>query len=368
MKKEKILLTFLSFTLIIFLQSTIAQDQFNLNYDSTKNSINISYDENDRINLQTGLNDWIKYFYDFDKNGTITNISNNNGVVIRYKYDDKKRIFKEIKEIDSQVFIKEISYDSLDRITSEILSDRSSMNYTYNNQSNLRMILDILNISYNEQDQIVAREYNNDLQTNYIYNTSNFRLKNITTRDKQSINYSYDLVGNVIEINDVINKRYFSMIYDSIDRLIGTLIINHTIFKDNNISFLYNEIGNILNISLTEENITFDYEILPHIPFKMFSYRSPQSIFNFSLLNTSSLNTVFEFGILDDNFVSSSFPLNFNFGDGNSFSNSTSFSLDDGEDIFVIIEHNYTSGGILILSANVTIGEFYDIEYLEVTI
>ena len=229
-----------------------------LSYDSMKNSIDMNYDENNRVVNQTGSSDWIKYVYDEDMNNTLTNVSNED-VLISYEYDNKKRVIKEIKTIDGISFEKEINYDAKDRIISiNFLS--SLINYTYNNQNILGSILNILNINYNEQNQPINKSYNNNLQTNFSYNDTNFRLAEIKTDTKQELDYTYDDFGNIIEINDSVNARNLSMQYDDLHRLIYTNI------NTQEFNFFYNAIGNILNITINDTNITYGYDSLTHAP------------------------------------------------------------------------------------------------------
>ena len=189
-----------------------------------------------------------------------------------------------------------------------------------------------------------------------------------------TLSITLNLSGKVFEQNEL-----FNVSWDSSDADNDSLVYGILVSDNDGLSYV------TLEMDYNQTNITLNSSNLPYCNFCKIKVLStdgvntnssisdtfsipPQSIFNFSILNTSSLNTVFEFGILDDNFVSSSFPFKFKFGDGNNFSNILDVNLNNSEDIFVIIEHNYTSGGIKILSANVTVGEFYDIEYLEVTI
>ncbi|MBU0959221.1 MAG: hypothetical protein KKB31_04735, partial [Nanoarchaeota archaeon] len=94
----------------------------------------------------------------------------------------------------------------------------------------------------------------------------------------------------------------------------------------------------------------------------------PEVIQNFSMLNSSNKIGIFEFIILDSYLTPSYFPFNFNFGDTNGFTNSLTYELNDSEDLFVIIEHNYTPGGTYNVTANVTVGYANDIRTLEATI
>jgi YD repeat-containing protein len=113
----------------------------------------------------------------------------------------------------------------------------------------IRKILEnINNIDYNQRNLPKGRVYANNLATNFTYDIKNFRLKKITTGSKQNINYIYDNVGNVKNINDTINLRKETMLYDALDRLTSSLRTDNNVKKYYH-NFTYNSIGNMLNIT-----------------------------------------------------------------------------------------------------------------------
>jgi len=239
-------------------------------YDSVGNLINqtdnrnnityLTYDKLNRIINKTSEKETINYTYDLIKNNTLSKIEINN-LSINYTYDNRLRKIGEITIIDSISFITNYTYDSIDRITSEILPNNEIINYTYNNQGLLSEILGIINISYNEMGQVLNRSYGNGLVTNFTYNNENFRLLEIKTSTLQELDYAYDNIGNVKQINDTVNLREFSMSYDDLDRLIYTKITNYSENVDKTLNYSYNSIGNMMNISINnyEANITFYY-------------------------------------------------------------------------------------------------------------
>ena len=95
---------------------------------------------------------------------------------------------------------------------------------------------------YNAFGNPLNRTYFNDKVTEYSYYPDNARLKQIRTDSSQILNYSYDNVGNVLEINDQANNRLYSMSYDNLDRLTNVSI---GAFKW---VYSYDAIGNILKI------------------------------------------------------------------------------------------------------------------------
>jgi len=204
----------------------------------------------------------INYIYDGDMNNTLSNVSNDD-VVVKYEYDDRKRIVKEIKIIDGISFEKTISYDSMDRITSFGVED--TINYGYGTDANLKSVGDLINVSFNANSQVSKREYDNNLDTDFTYDSENLRLAQIKTGNKQELNYSYDNVSNIVSIIDSINSRNFSMTYDYLNRLIETSIVESAITRTLNYS--YNAIGNIINVIVDGANTAYVYEgDTPHAP------------------------------------------------------------------------------------------------------
>ena len=235
--------------------------------------ISMQYDELDRIIEKNSTDKNITYVYDQDKNNTLSQTQTFD-LVVNHIYDNKLRKIGESKTIDDLTFVSNWAYDSLDRKTSTSFSSGKEINYTYGAHGKLSSVLDeinIVNISYNPQNQILTRLYGNTLYSNLTYYDKNFRLKKIKTENKQELDYSYDDVGNVKEINDTENSRFFSMKYDDLNRLTYTGIINYTSTSNKILNFTYNAIGNMLNITLSEENneekIDFYYNgILTHAP------------------------------------------------------------------------------------------------------
>ena len=93
----------------------------------------------------------------------------------------------------------------------------------------------ISDINYNEKGQRTKIVYGNGARTKYTYNTQNFRLMRIlTTRNSgadilQDLNYWFDPVGNILEVQDDAQQTIFfnnSMVslngkyeYDAVYRL-----------------------------------------------------------------------------------------------------------------------------------------------------
>jgi YD repeat-containing protein len=78
-------------------------------------------------------------------------------------------------------------------------------------------VLFVTNINYNEKGQRTDIYYGNGSKTRYYYNPLNFKLTRLlTTRNTgqdilQDLNYTYDPVGNIVEVVDNAQQiHYFS--------------------------------------------------------------------------------------------------------------------------------------------------------------
>ncbi len=234
--------------------------------DSRGNNITILYDELNRKISENSTAPNKTYVYDLNKNNTLTNVTSGD-IKINYLYDNRLRKIREDKIIDNIIFPTQFTYDSLDREVSNVLPDKNNVNYTYNNQGLLGKILDIVNISYNQANNILGIWYNNLLTSNYTYKSDNLRLIRITTSNLQGLNYSYDSVGNVKEINDSANLKTTTMYYDNLDRLLFAKIVDTQNNANHTSNFTYNEIGNILQVIYNNQNYTYSYNNnLAHAP------------------------------------------------------------------------------------------------------
>lgn len=232
----------------------------------------LSYDQLNRLINKNRDPDEIRYTYDSHKNGTIFEANMSKYAIrtsqIRYNYDDRLRMIGEIKIMDNIAFNTSFAYDAMDRIISMISPDGFTTIYSYNLQGQLASISSILNnLNYNEKSQVTSRNYSNNLNTSFKYNTSNFRLNQIRTGSKQDLNYTYDNIGNVIQLGDSINSKIESMTYDDLDRLISSIKKLNSGLVIFNLTYNYNSIGNIMNLTSSGNIRTFSYGTFPvHAP------------------------------------------------------------------------------------------------------
>ncbi|MBS3075847.1 hypothetical protein J4429_05310 [Candidatus Pacearchaeota archaeon] len=270
--------------------------------DNKNITILMEYDELNRIIKKISDEENISYTYDINKNNSLSMMETKSSIT-NYTYDNRLRKVSEINIIDGIKFIMNYSYDAMDRITLKILPDKSNITYNYNNQGKVGSINDILNISYNELNKPATKLYKNGLITNYTYKTDSLKLMRIKTSDKQDLNYDYDFVGNIKSINDTANLKKYLMNYDNLNRLVFANLINYSKGENKTINYSYNEIGNMLNITSNNENISFSYGNLAHAPISIFiTSENPLNITLIEPLN----NTENEDGIVQFNFSFSS--------------------------------------------------------------
>lgn len=329
----------LIFLLVIPL--VIAQE-YNLNYDSQQNIVTIGYNNLNRITSKNSSSEIINYSYDVQFQGILTNISFGNSTY-KYTYDDRLRVIEEKRIIDGIEFTKKYYYDSNDRLISFELSSGQDFDFYYSLEGKIQRIRGYINdTKYNPLGNPLNRTYFNNKITAFDYYSNNARLKQIKTDVIQNLNYSYDSVGNVISINDQANSRLYSMSYDALDRLTNVSIGP---FKW---VYSYNAIGNVLkivrNFSITT-SFKFDGSIA-HAPQKYIVTNTSVDVHRYSNFNTSNKTKIFEFYLINEKNSSVEY-LNWTaeFGDGSKITSNQPFNLSLGENILVIVQHNYTKGG-----------------------
>ncbi|MDD2636180.1 MAG: hypothetical protein PHW82_11875 [Bacteroidales bacterium] len=196
--------------------------------------------------------------------------------------------------LQTEEFITQTTFDALNRPISITQPDSTVITNFYNKGGLLEKVKQgsteyISNIEYNARGQRTDIYYGNGSKTAYTYDTENFRLTRLlTTKNSgqvtlQDLNYTYDSVGNIVQVEDNAQQTvYFdnSVIdpistyeYDALYRLIeatgrekGGLnsapskadlaIVSPVPFdnQSNDVSnytqtFEYDKLGNILNMS-----------------------------------------------------------------------------------------------------------------------
>lgn len=140
-------------------------------------------------------------------------------------YDARGNVTKTIKVIEGNSFTVESIYDSLNRVTTTTYPDTPNpevVTNTYDAAGNLKTVTSpatsyVTDIAYNAFNQRTKITFGNNVSTTYAYDSNSFRLSQICTRltlecsDPAStpavlkeLSYSYDTVGNVTSITDLL--------------------------------------------------------------------------------------------------------------------------------------------------------------------
>jgi YD repeat-containing protein len=159
-------------------------------------------------------------------------------------------------------------YDSMDRVSRITYPDGVSVNLTYNAQTLLESVEGVIeNLDYNARNQITTKELLNGVVTNYTYDTEKLLLDRIYTPGLQDLNYEFDNVGNVLEIEDDVLDSLKTYGYDDLDRLTcANMAVNSVPAYQRD--FAYDQYGCVQQVD--ENNVTissYGYNMTPfHAP------------------------------------------------------------------------------------------------------
>ena len=130
--------------------------------------------------------------------------------------DELKNAFEKLNEQLEEKdfsFTTKMEFDALNRQVKQIAPDRSEIFYTFNPAGLLETVgmskdnLYVKNIDYNAKGQRAKVAYGNGVVTEYKYDADTFRLISLktiksATETLQNLNYTYDPIGNIIQIED----------------------------------------------------------------------------------------------------------------------------------------------------------------------
>jgi RHS repeat-associated protein len=189
--------------------------------------------------------------YDNPK-GRLTSVTDSSGMTENF-YDERGRIKKTIKTVDSVNYPMETTYDSLDRIKSIKYPDQEIVSYTYNTAGNLSGVSGAANyatyVEYNALGQPINVQYGNGVATAYAYDPYTNRPTSILTNRSglplQNLSYLYDDIGNVKTITDALDPtRTQTFQYDHLNRLTQADSQAYPSYPQP-ITYQYNQIGNM---------------------------------------------------------------------------------------------------------------------------
>ncbi|WP_321428564.1 RHS repeat-associated core domain-containing protein [uncultured Methanolobus sp.] len=153
----------------------------------------------------------------------------------------------------------------MDRPTTITYPDGDSVNLTYNAQTLLESVEGVVdNLDYNARNQITTKELSNGVVTSYTYDAEKLLLDRIYTESLQDLNYDFDNVGNILEIEDNVMDSVKTYGYDDLDRLTSAgMSVNSvsTYQRD----FSYDQYGCIQQVD--ENNVTISSYGYASVPF-----------------------------------------------------------------------------------------------------
>jgi RHS repeat-associated protein len=159
-------------------------------------------------------------------------------------------------------------YDSMDRVTKITYPDGAGVNLTYNAQTLLESVEGVIdNLDYNARGQLTTKELSNGVVTTYTYDTEKLLLDRIYTANLQDLNYDFDNVGNILQIQDNVLSSVKTYGYDDLDRLTSAdMSVNNvpTYQRD----FTYDQYGCIRQVDENNATISsYGYSLTPfHAP------------------------------------------------------------------------------------------------------
>ncbi|MFC1715686.1 toxin TcdB middle/N-terminal domain-containing protein [Candidatus Poribacteria bacterium] len=306
--------------------------------DSIGNVITLAYDAINRITSKNSSNVNISFAYDNQYLGTLSNITMGD-IKYKYSYDKRLRPTKEEVNLDGNWITTGMSYDSMDRLVEKRLPS-TDLEYIYNRQGKVQKITGfITDANFNAVGSLANRTYSNNLISKFTYDSENNRLNQITTGALQQLDYTYDNVGNIDSITDAVNSRNYTMSYDGLDRLANTTI-NSDIYQ-----YEYDSIGNIKRIvrDNTAKRLIYNGR-LAHAPSQIIDFTPGAGVYNAQDLDSGNRNRTIEFFLINEgssNLIDVNWSVNFG---PNTVDSTVSFNLSN-EQIMVIVQNNYSSGG-----------------------
>jgi len=221
--------------------------------------------------------------YDFKGNL----LQNSRQILDKYNYDDHTVPDWSTNPATPDTYITSSAYDALNRVWKLVTPDNSTQYHLFNAAGLLDIVLVdprgsvvmtaqdesyaalvanttlnkfVLSIDYNEKGQRSRIVYGNNTITSYGYDPDTFRLVSLVTTDKnntvtyQNLNYTYDPVGNITQLNDLAQQAiYFGntlvqpvqdYTYDAIyqlTRALGREHVGQNVLQENNANHNYRD-------------------------------------------------------------------------------------------------------------------------------
>jgi len=189
--------------------------------DANNNTILYTYDDNNRLtkmNYPTGTDTEFSY----DNNDNAINISDDSGNY-DIEYSASNRITNFNYSLDGNSFSSSYQYDNKDDLKKITYPTGREVNYNLDSWHRIVSIPSfITNIEYHPNGNKKKIVFQNGIETNFEFDPDRYWITDINASGASiQLQYSYDLVGNVTEIQDLNNSdndKHFE--YDAIDRII----------------------------------------------------------------------------------------------------------------------------------------------------
>ncbi|MBT0558077.1 hypothetical protein J5309_04915 [Riemerella anatipestifer] len=198
-----------------------------------------------------------------------------------YFYGSMGEVEKEIRSLritptEVHTYITEYGYDSFNRIQTMTYPDGEVLDFGYNRAGQLTTLTGkkgnyeytyLKQQGYDEFEQKVYRQYGNGTETRYTYDPTMRRLATLNTQNTkrtfQDNRYTYDLVGNILQVENqvpIVNYALggassYQYQYDELNRLIsatGTYTGEAT-SAEYQLQMQYNKLNGIVQKSLTHK-------------------------------------------------------------------------------------------------------------------
>ena len=240
---------------------TLAENEYGMNNGnlervlySNNNIILYGYDEFDRLNLLTKMDDIYHSYY--GNNGHLAKIISNNDVA-KYVYDDNQKLC----EYQLNDFRVKYTYDNLGNVTLKkyLLSNNNfNLENTYDINGKLIQTIndnDTLNYSYDCLNRLIGKTINNNYSINYTYVSNGNRTSTLfasMSNNGDVYKYKYNKQNKITNIyrNDILVNRYIYNQY-------GELIREDNYLSNITVRYKYDLSGNILSRSFYKLN-TFE--------------------------------------------------------------------------------------------------------------
>jgi len=226
-----------------------------------------SYDELDRMTAEdfagaVGIE--ATYVYDAGTHG-IGRLSSvtSDAVAKSFTYDVLGRVRQEQKTIDAIGYDTSFTYDALGNVLSITYPDAMVVSYSYDNAAQLGAVSKdgasvVTNIDRSPLGSFSQIDFNNGISTVNTYDLAKlYRLThkistNASAKKVQDLAYSYDAVGNMLQVDDMSDTPTFKTVdyaYDDLYRLTQSSVVNARNGANYDRTYAYDVIGNMLHKS-----------------------------------------------------------------------------------------------------------------------